>query len=121
MRGVFMFRIIGQPNGFHEPLELRRKEPYRGNMWEVVQFNMTGPADAIKAETDSTRQTFYIGFPQDGNWWWRNGLGGTDYENDRYTFRVKEWHAEVALREKRPNTAIIYPVGDRWVELETGY
>ncbi|MEQ1746952.1 MAG: hypothetical protein ABMA02_16085 [Saprospiraceae bacterium] len=117
-QGVFMFRIIGQINGFNEALELRRRKPFKGNMWEVVQFNVVQPNYAITAEKDSTGLLYKIGFRQDGNWWWRNGIGALDYENDRYTLRLKQWHAEVKLKEKRPNTAVIYPVGGKWVEIE---
>lgn len=119
-RGVFMFRIIGQINGFNEALELRRGEPYRGNMWEVAQYNVVNPTDSLRVEQDSTGLHYKVSFGQDGNWWWRNGIGATDYENDRYVFQKKEWHMEVDLKEKRPNTAVIYPVGDQWVEVGFG-
>lgn len=116
--GVFMFRIIGQINGFNEALELRRGEPFKGNMWEAVQFNVVSPTYAVTAEKDSTGLLYKVGFKQDGNWWWRNGIGATDYENDRYSFNMKQWHVEVKLKEKRPNTAVIYPVGHKWIEVE---
>ncbi|MBK9336274.1 MAG: hypothetical protein IPM98_06680 [Lewinellaceae bacterium] len=116
--GVFMFRIIGQINGFNEALELRRGKPFEGKMWEAVQFNVVFPSYAVTAEKDSTGLLYKVGFKQDGNWWWRNGIGATNYENDRYTFTMQQWHVEVLLKEKRPNTAIIYPVGDKWIEVE---
>lgn len=116
--GVFMCRIIGQDNGFSEALELRRKQPYSGKMWEVAQFNAVAPDYALGVESDSTGTFFKMSFKQDGNWWWRNGIGASNYENDRYTFTLKEWHAEVQLKEKRPNTAVIYPVGGKWKVIE---
>ncbi|MFN0016486.1 MAG: hypothetical protein ACKVU2_18245 [Saprospiraceae bacterium] len=117
-QGVFMFRIIGQINGFNEALELRRRKPFKGAMWEVVQFNVIQPDYAISAEKDSTGMLYKIGFRQDGNWWWRNGIGALDYENERYDFKLKQWHAEIKLKEKRANTAVIYPVGGKWHEVE---
>ncbi|MBK8922083.1 MAG: hypothetical protein IPM81_11345 [Saprospirales bacterium] len=116
--GVFMFRIIGQDSGFHEALELRRGRPFGGKMWEAVQFNAETPADGIQVETDSSGRRYQLNFRQPGNWWWRNGIGATDYENDRYVFRKKEWHTEVELKEKRPNTALIYPSGGQWIEVQ---
>lgn len=116
--GVFMFRIIGQINGFSEALELRRGEPFRGSMWEVVQFNVVASDYALTVEKDSTDTLYKVWFKQDGNWWWRNGIGATNYENDRYQFTMQEWHVETQLKEKRPNTAVIYPVGDKWMEVE---
>lgn len=117
LKGVPIARIIGQQSGFDEALALRRRTPFKGKMWEVVQYNMEYPADGIRVETDSTELNYTIGFRQDGNWFWRNGVGATDFETERYIFRKKEWDAVLSLREKRPNTAVIYPVGDRWEEV----
>lgn len=117
-RGVFMMRIIGQPNGFNEALELRRGRRFEGKMWEAVQFNMGNASDGVKVEKEKGAPLYKISFRQDGNWWWRNGIGATDYENERYRFRMKEWHVEVELKEKRPKTAVIYPDGGKWVEIK---
>lgn len=116
--GVFMLRIIGQPNGFNEALEMRRGRAFAGNMWEVVQFNVANPSDGVKVEREKGGLLYKVSFRQDGNWWWRNGIGATDYENDRFQFRMKEWHVEVALKEKRRKTAVIYPDGGRWIEVK---
>ena len=118
-RGVFMFRIIGQINGFNEALELRRRRPFPGKMWEAAQYNITEPDNSFRVERDSAGLLHKLVFLQDGgNWWWRNGVGATDYALDRYDFRTGEWHAEVKLREKRPNTAIIFPSGGHWIEVK---
>ncbi|MEO6040093.1 MAG: hypothetical protein ABIQ93_16890, partial [Saprospiraceae bacterium] len=98
-------------------LALRLHHPYTGKMWEVAQFNLEKPTDGLKVERDSSGLLFKAGFRQDGNWWWRNGIGAGDYTTDRYTFAVKEWQVETRLLEKRPHTAIIFPVGGRWLEV----
>ncbi|MCE7922546.1 MAG: hypothetical protein DYG98_05795 [Haliscomenobacteraceae bacterium CHB4] len=119
LKGVWIMRIIGQDNGFNEALALRRRAPYQGKMWEVAQFNMETPNDGVKVEkleTDSADLTYKTLFAQFGNWWFRNGIGASDYETTSYIFRVKEWHVETTLREARPNRAVIYPVGGKWVE-----
>lgn len=118
-KGVWIMRIIGQDNGFNEALSLRRRAPYQGKMWEVAQFNMETPNDGLKVEkleTDSTGLTYKTLFAQFGNWWFRNGVGAGDYETKSYLFRTKEWHVETTLRERRPNRAVIYPVGGKWYE-----
>ncbi|HRI59105.1 MAG TPA: hypothetical protein PK228_05270 [Saprospiraceae bacterium] len=119
LKGVWIMRIIGQDNGFNEALTLRRHEPYQGKMWEVAQFNMETPNDGVKVDildTDSTGLTYRTMFSQFGNWWFRNGIGAGDYETSSYIFRTKEWHVETTLRERRPDRAIIYPVGGKWME-----
>ncbi|MCC6460638.1 MAG: hypothetical protein IT260_09235 [Saprospiraceae bacterium] len=116
--GVFMFRIIGQDNGFNEALELRRGQKYQGRMWEAAQFNVLQPTDGVKVEPDSSGMLYKFSFRQDGNWWWRNGIGAIDYENDRFLFRKKEWHSEVEFKNSHPNTTILYPVGNQWFEIK---
>ena len=119
LSGVSILRIIGQPCGFDEALALRRREPFKGKMWEVAQFNMETPNDGVKVEkldTDTSGMTYKVLFPQFGNWWFRNGIGAGDYETESYIFRTREWHVETTLREKRPNRAVIYPVGGKWFE-----
>ena len=117
LKGISVLRIIGQQSGFDEALALRLHRPYTGKMWEVAQFNLEKPTDGVKVERDSSGLRFRVSFRQDGNWWWRNGIGAVDYTNDRYIFQVKEWNVETHLLEKRPNTAIIFPVAGRWMEV----
>ncbi len=117
LKGVSILRIIGQQSGFDEALSLRLHKPYTGKMWEVAQFNMGKPTDGVKVERDSSGLLLTASFRQEGNWWWRNGIGAENYSTDRYTFRQNEWNVDTRLLEKRPNTAIIYPVGGRWLEV----
>ena len=117
LKGVSILRIIGQQSGFDEALALRLHHPYTGKMWEVAQFNMEKPTDGVLVERDSSGLLLKTGFRQDGNWWWRNSIGAGDYSNERYTFTMKEWTVETLLKEKHPNTAIIYPVAGRWLEV----
>lgn len=119
-KGTFLNRIIGQENGFSEPLNLIEKKPFRGKrMLEVVQFAMTKPSDAVRVEqVDSAGLEFKISFAQDGNWFMRNGIGATDYETDRYFFKKREWDALLILKEKRAGSVLIYPVGGQWLEMK---
>ncbi|TNE52595.1 MAG: hypothetical protein EP344_15630 [Bacteroidetes bacterium] len=117
-KGVFMFRIIGQLNGFNEALELRRGKPFKGKMWEAAQFNINEPNYRLAVEPDSAGLLYKVQFMQDGNWWWQNGVGATDYSTDRYVFRNKDWHMEVELNGKSSKTTVIYPCGGQWFEVK---
>ncbi len=116
LKGVLQNRIIKQENGFSEPLALTLKKPFGGRMLEVVQFGMQKPTDSVKVDVDSTGLVYTINFLQDGNWFMRDGIGATDYETDRYFFKKREWDAVVILKEKKPNSVLIYPVAGKWVE-----
>ncbi len=117
-RGISVARIIGAPSGFKDALYQRRRQPFTGQMWEVVQYNMHNVTDGTKVAVDSTGLQYTIGFMQDGNWFWRNGIGADNYETEAFRFTKNEWDATVALRAKDSSTVLIYPVGGKWMEVE---
>jgi hypothetical protein len=117
--GIYMFRIIGGESGLKEAIDCYTGKPYTGRMSEAVMYNAQSATDAIKANApDSTGLSYHISFVHDGSWWWWNGIGASDRENDWFAYTKKEWHSEVALKRKAPNTAVIYPVAGKWQRIE---
>jgi hypothetical protein len=118
LRGVPVARIMGEPSGIIDALKQRRGLPFEGRMYEAVQFNMVRPSDGIKVERDSTGLQYKISFMQDGNWFWREGIGAKSYQNEIYTLKKNEWDCTVTFYAPNPKRVVIYPVGGRWVEAE---
>jgi hypothetical protein len=116
--GVYMFRMIGGESGFKEALELYTNKPFKGKMAEAVMYNAQSLTDATKVTVDSTGTMYHVSFVHDGSWWWWNGIGASDRETEWFTYTKKEWHSEVKLKELRPNSAILYPVQGKWVEVK---
>ena len=115
--GLYMFRIYGEPSGLKEGLELIRKKPYAGEMHEVTQFNMMTPNDGVSVKKDSTGN-LTVTFNQWGNWWWWEGIGNSDFENDSYSVHFDGSSYHIHFKTLKSNHAIIYQVGDKWREVE---
>jgi hypothetical protein len=119
LRGVLVARIIGEPSGWPDALALRRRQPFAGKMWDAVQFNMTQPTDGIRVEPlDSTGYAYKIAFAQDGNWFWREGIGAKSYRTEAYELRKNEWDCTITFPTDRPRPTLIYPVGGKWEEVK---
>lgn len=118
LRGVYLARICDAPSGFQDALGQRTGRPYQGRIWEAVQFNMVQPTDGVKVEADSSGMRYKISFMQDGNWFWRNGIGAESYETDLYTLTKNEWDCTLTLKRKPEGLVLIYPVGGRWVQVK---
>lgn len=119
LQGVMIFRDYGnEAQTLLDALEYLEERPFRGKMYEVASYNMTGPGNGVEVEvtaSDSLRVTF----EQWGNWWWRDGRGATDYENERYQFRNQGHHYDLIWKQRPEEDAvIIYQDGLSWKEVE---
>jgi len=118
-RGLYMFRIYNEPSGFKEGLELIRKKPFNGKMREVTQFNMMTPNDGVNVKSDSLNN-LTVTFNQWGNWWWWEGIGNSDFDDDQFKVHFDGISYHILFKELQPNYAIIYQVGHKWEEVNTG-
>lgn len=114
--GVWMFRIINDPTGFAECLDMIGRKPYTGKMFDVAQFNMMHPADGVSVQVDSTRQ-LHVQFNQGGNWWWHNGMGASDYENEIFKVHFEGAYT-LTMKNDNPDRVFIYHAGDKWKEVQ---
>jgi hypothetical protein len=115
-RGLYMFRIYNEPSGLKEGLEFIRKKPFNGEMHEVTQWNMMNPGEGVSVVADSINH-LTVTLNQWGNWWWWEGIGNSDYENEKYKVRFDGNSYHLQLKSLKQNHAIIYQVGDKWKEI----
>ncbi len=106
--GLYMYRIYRDPSSLKEGLELIRRKPFAGDMHDVVDFNMMTPNDGVHVKQDSAH-AITMQFNQYGNWWWREGIGASDYENDVYKVHIDGGDCHVQFKNLMPNHAIILP------------
>jgi hypothetical protein len=117
--GVMLFRIIGEESELVYCLEFLRKEPYNGRLVEAAQYNMANKMDDVNVEWIDSTQMIHVTFNQTGNWFWRNGIGASDYENDLYTIDFQEGrHYYMTLKNQSKNRVFIYPKDGKWVEFQ---
>ncbi len=115
-QGLYLYRIYNDPSALKEGLELIRGNPYTGDMHDVVNFNMMTPQDSVSIRQDSANSVT-LHFAQYGNWWWRNGIGASDYENDIYSVHF-DGDCHIHFKNLLPDHVIIYQAGDKWREFE---
>jgi hypothetical protein len=119
-KGVMLFRIIGEESELIYCLEYLRRKPYQGRMIEAVQFNMNHRNDGVEVEWIAERSAIKVSFTQKGNWFFRNGIGASNYENDLYTisFEGGAYYMTLKSLEEKTNRIFIYPKNGKWIQFE---
>jgi hypothetical protein len=115
MKGIVMSSIINEPSGIHELIDYQTPRKYTGTMIDVFQFNMTTPNDGVKVEQVGPMQLKVI-FNQWGNWWHRNGIGATSYENEYYKAETLDFPYLLTFKHLPEGSVIIYQDGKEWKE-----
>ncbi len=114
--GAMLFRIIGEESELVYCLEYLRKVPYKGRLIEAAQFNMKDRMDGVRVEWLDP-QTIHVSFNQDGNWFWRNSIGASNYENDLYSIDFQNGRDYyMKLKGSENNRVFIYPENGKWKE-----
>lgn len=85
-QGVLMFRSYDTTSAVKEAVEVFKKQRLTISVVEVAGYNMTKPDDGGHVRVDSVNQ-ITVTFNQWGNWWWRKGIGASDYETEDYRVR----------------------------------
>lgn len=114
-KGVFMFRNIGADSAFEEAVELERNIE-TGKIYDVMQYNMASPDDGVSTEFTDT-STIKVTFNQWGNWWWRNGIGASVRDNDKFRAVPAGQSYTLELRDVADGAVFVYFDGSEWREL----
>ena len=112
-----MANIINEPTGIDELIDNQTLRPYNGVMYDVFQFNMTTPEDGVRVEQTGPMQ-LKVTFDQWGNWWHRNGIGASSYENEYYKAEVLDYPYQVTFKQLPAGSVIIYQDGGKWIEFK---
>ncbi len=116
--GALMFRIIGGGSGFKDALQFIHNQEIKGDIKEIVQYNMVSPKDGVHVERTKPQQ-LKVTFNQWGNWFWRNGIGvGSTHKRAAYKVTFKGQYYLLDLKQELPNAVFIYQVGDHWEEFK---
>jgi hypothetical protein len=116
-KGIVMASIIEEPSGIDELIDYQTPRPYDGKMFDVFQFNMTAREDGVRAEQTGPGQ-IKVTFNQWGNWWHRNGIGGTTYENEYYKAETLDYPYLLTFKELPEGSVIIYHDRMKWHEFK---
>lgn len=117
LEGIHEFHIIGDLSALKEDLALTRQKPFAGNIREVAYYNATSATDGVTAEIDSVAGAIKVTFKQWGNWWWRNGIGAGDDENDAWRVDFQGQFYLLYLKNIPEGTVFLYCDGGELKEL----
>lgn len=116
-KGIVMASIINEPSGIDELIDYQTKVPYDGNMYDVFQFNMSEKHEGVKVEQTGPMQ-LKVTFNQWGNWWHRNGIGGSSYENEFYKAETLDYPYQITFKQFPEGSVIIYQDEMKWKEFK---
>ena len=114
-KGIVMTSIVNEPSGIHELIDYQTDRPFPGEMYDILQINMNDPMEGVRVEQTGPMQ-LKVTPTQWGNWWHRNGIGASGYENDLYKVELLDYPYLVTFKQLPPGSAIIYPDSMRWKE-----
>ncbi|MEO6132067.1 MAG: hypothetical protein ABIQ02_09470, partial [Saprospiraceae bacterium] len=117
MWGIWMTSIIYEPSGIDELIDYQTPRPYNGEMFDIFQYNMTSPGDGVKVEQTGPMQ-LKVTFHQWGNWWHRNGIGASSYENEYYKAELLDYPYLLTFKKFPEGSVIIYQDGGEWKEFK---
>jgi len=113
-RGTFMLRNIGGDSALEEVLQLLEGKT-TGKLYDVAQYNMAKATDGVSVELVGT-DSLKVEFNQWGNWWWRDGIGASQYENDKFKMTPRGHHYIMEIKNISTDAVFIYFDGNAWVE-----
>ncbi len=117
MEGIIMASAVDDPSGIDKLIDYQTPRPYDGLMFDIFQYNMTTPDDGVKVEQVGPMQ-LKVTFNQWGNWWHRNGIGATSYENEYYKAETLDYPYVVTFKQLPQGSVIIYQDGKKWKEFK---
>jgi hypothetical protein len=117
LNGIVMASIYGEPSGIDELIDQQTPKPNTGIMFDIFQYNMTTPEDGVKVEQTGPMQ-LKVTFHQWGNWWHRNGIGASSYENEYYKADILDYPYQVTFKQFPEGSVIIYQDGSEWKEFK---
>ncbi len=123
--------ILGDPENYHgmsmlrdysdrsialrESLDILKEKSFEGTIFEVGQVNMYDAQDGVEVnQIDSV--TINVINTDPGTWFWRKGLGMSDYSRDEYKVTMHGWYFEVKFKEVPRDACFIYSNGAQWME-----
>ncbi len=117
--GMYMYRDFGEnTTSFKESMDLLHAPACENVEYKTVaQYNFKYPSDIINAyfETEN-RVRVFIG--QNGTWFWKDGVGLSDYETENFIVENKGWYFTVTFKDLSDTPLLLYPHGGEWKILE---
>ncbi len=109
----------GEPSNFAYHFHIFCNDTLRARVYDVSSYNMTGMWDGAHV-TVMDSVTLKVTPNQYGSWWWYEGFGASDYENEEYRVSFTDNGFSYILQFKKrlsPGSVVLYQVGEGWKEV----
>ncbi len=118
MEGMQMFRDYSRQSlSFIESLYHFAGRKYKGKITEIAQINVKTIKDRIGVDVINNR-TLKIKNPNNGSWFWRDGIGLIDYENEDFKVIKKGWFYTLKIKKPIGDRIFIYFDGIEWKQVD---
>jgi hypothetical protein len=97
---------------------LLKPDSLTGIIMDAVSFNMESPEDGahIMVVNDSM---LHVTANQWGTWWWFDGFGALDRENEYFKIHIMDGHwYELTLRKPPSQYRLLYQTGGTWKQVD---
>lgn len=111
--GANVFRNFGLESPIAETIFVRGGKDMRAQVRDVLYYNMENIADSVKI-AQVGKNSLKISFAQWGNWWWRHGIGASDYENNLFSVKMTNGSYIITFKKRSSEDIILYQCGTEW-------
>ena len=116
--GLYMYgNYDAEATTFKRSLELLKKKKIAGTMKDVASFNMKRITDRVDINQEGPN-LYKAGIAQGGTWFWRAGLGLTDFENDLMKVNLEGWYYMVEVKDTATDYLYLSVKDGTWTTLE---
>lgn len=85
----------------------------KSNFTSVSQVNQMNIEDAFYVKVVKPGK-IQVGYSQGGNWFWRHGVGLSNYETDKFKVVQGDWFYNLYIKEPNLNQLFIWHEGTEW-------
>ena len=115
--GLYLFRdYTDDALSFKESLTMFYNMEATSEIIDVAQFNQMTPIDGMNA-TIVGDSLINVGFDQYGNWFWRTGIGMSNYETDEFLVEIKSGYYQLKLKNPNARQRFLFPKQGKWQTL----
>lgn len=118
LHGTYLYRTLGKDDDLLSETYFARTGTSLGaDILPVAQMNVNGVSDGVNVKCEEG--IIRVDFAQYGNWWWRNGIGASNYQNEYYTFTLDGLSYSINRKEDKNFIAMYYYWdGSKWLEVD---
>lgn len=112
--GMYLFRDHKKnAHILRKSLSMMYEKEFTNVIIDVAQFNQVDINDGLNVKVINNN-TLRVGFNQAGNWFWKAGVGLTNYESDIFKVEVKSGFYDLIFKNGLNNYIFLYTDNNKW-------